>query len=301
MGRWTRRILIAAGTVAGIAALAAGGVYAASEMQLRRTYEVAERPLAVRPDPATLEQGRHLATAIGKCSDCHGEGLGGKTFIDDAALGVIQAPNLTPGLGGVKDWSDAELERAIRHGVAPTGRALLAMPSAEFYHLSDRDLESLVAYLRSLPPVDRELPASALGPLGRALLVSGKLPILAAAQIDHAAPRPAAPAPGVTREYGEYLATVGGCRGCHGPELVGGPIAGTPPDWPPAANLTPAAIGRWTEADFVRAMRGGKRPDGTDIRAPYMPWPLAGQMTDDELRAVWIYLQDVPAKETPKA
>lgn len=299
MRKWIRRAGLVLGGLVLLAFAAAGTVYTATELRLGRTYEVSARALALRADEQTLARGKHLATAIGKCVDCHSADLGGKTFIDAPPLGVIQAPNLTSGRGGVGDWSDADLERAIRHGVDPAGRALLAMPSNEFYYLSDADAGALVAYLRTLPPVDRELPASTLGPVGRAMFLGGKLPILAAEGIDHAAPRPAAPAPGVTREYGEYLATVGGCRGCHLPDLVGGPIAGTPPEWPPASNLTPAGIGSWTEADFFRAMRGGKRPDGTAIRAPYMPWPLAGQMTDDEMRAVWMYLKSVPAKETP--
>lgn len=301
MRKWIRRAAIGLGALAGLALVGVAGVYVASEVRLRRTYEVAARPLAFRSDSATVARGRHVATAIGKCVDCHAGDLGGKTFIDDPALGTIQAPNLTPGRGGVSDWSDADLERAIRHGVTPEGRGLLAMPSLEFYHLSDADLAALVAYLRTLPPVDREIPGSRLAAVGRTLFATGALPLMAAEGIDHAAPRPPAPAPGVTREYGEYLAMVGGCTGCHRADLAGGLIPGTPPDWPPASNLTPAGLGRWSEADFFRAMRGGKRPDGTAIRTPYMPWPLAGQMTDDEMRALWMYLQSVPAKESPKA
>jgi len=91
---------------------------------------------------------------------------------------------------------------------------------------------------------------------------------------------------------------VGGCTGCHGPELVGGPSH--EPGAPPAANLTPAGIGTWTEADFFKALRSGVRPDGTAIN-PAMPWASSGRMTDDELRALWLYLRTVPAKETPKA
>ncbi len=301
MGKWLKRSGIAAAVLVGVAVLAAGAVYAASEMRLRRTWQVPGQALAQRTDPAALARGKHVATAIGKCMDCHGADLGGKVFIDDPAMGQVIAPNLTAGDGGIgKRYTDADLERAVRHGIAPEGRGLLVMPSDEYYHLSDEDAASLFAYLRSLPPVDRTLPPSRLGPLGRGLYLSGKLPLFAAERIAHQAPRPAPVSPGVTREYGEYLATVGGCRGCHGKDLVGGPIPGTPPEWPPASNLTPAGIGAWTEADFFKSLRSGIRPDGTAING-VMPWALAGQMSDDEIRAVWLYLRSVPAKQTPAA
>jgi cytochrome c553 len=97
--------------------------------------------------------------------------------------------------------------------------------------------------------------------------------------------------------YGKYLAVT--CTGCHGEGLSGGAIPGTPPDWPPAANLTPdeaTGLGGWTEADFFRALREGKRPDGTDLQGDFMPWKLTAKMTDDEIRALWMYLQTLPAK-----
>jgi hypothetical protein len=74
-------------------------------------------------------------------------------------------------------------------------------------------------------------------------------------------------------------------------------VAG-PPGTPQAANLTPAGpIGAWSEEDFVRAMREGRRPDGSSLDV-FMPWPLLGRMTDEELRALWLYLTGVPPRET---
>jgi len=93
---------------------------------------------------------------------------------------------------------------------------------------------------------------------------------------------------------GRYLADIAGCHGCHGTGLSGGPVAG-PPGLPPASNLTTAGIGDWTEADFVRAMRNGRRPDGSSLD-PFMPWEVFGKMTDDELHALWLYLRSVPAR-----
>jgi cytochrome c553 len=296
MNKWMKRAGYALGGLLALVLIAAIGLYAASEVRLRRTYHVPGQALALRSDAATLAHGRHLATAIGKCTDCHGSDLGGKVFIDDPALGTLNAPNLTPG-GVTAGYTAADWERAIRHGVNPGGRALLGMPSAEFYHLSDDDAASIIAYMRSLPAVKRGFAAPHLRPVGRGLFATGMLPLLAAEDIPHTAPRPASPVPGVTREYGAYLSRVGGCNGCHREDLSGGPIPGVPPEWPPARNLTPVGIGSWTEADFIRTLRSGKRPDGTAVN-PVMPWALAGQMSDDELKALWLYIRTVPPQPT---
>jgi mono/diheme cytochrome c family protein len=106
---------------------------------------------------------------------------------------------------------------------------------------------------------------------------------------------PAAPPAGPTAAYGRYLANVGGCTGCHGAGLSGGKIPGTPAEFKPPANITPAGIGHWTEADFVRALRTGVRPGGTNID-PEMPWRLTRLMTDEEIHALYEYLKTVPAK-----
>jgi mono/diheme cytochrome c family protein len=170
------------------------------------------------------------------------------------------------------------------------------MPSEEYYYFSDADLGAVIAYLKTLPPVDNVLPSNELRPLGRALVAFGEI-TPSADTIDHTAPRPTAPPPGVTAAYGAYLAETGGCRGCHGPGLSGGPLPGGPPDTPVPTNISPAGIGSWTEADFFRALRTGARPDGSRID-PFMPWGYTSQMTDDEIRAVWLYLQTVPPKPT---
>jgi hypothetical protein len=71
-------------------------------------------------------------------------------------------------------------------------------------------------------------------------------------------------------------------------------VAG-PDDLPPASNLTPAGLGSWKEADFVRALRQGRRPDGTAIDE-FMPWRSYASMSDGELEALWLYLRSVPPK-----
>jgi mono/diheme cytochrome c family protein len=235
---------------------------------------------------------------IAKCGDCHGANLGGAIFLDVTAPPLFRAvaPNLTRGQDGVGgQLSDADFARAIRHSVGPNGQALLAMPSVDYSSMGDGDVGALIAYIRNLPPVDSQLPPSEIRPLGRILLAAGVLPPFAAEQIDHNVKHDSAPPAGVTPEYGRYLAMNSGCIGCHGSGLSGGPIPGVPPDFPPAQNITPTGIGTWTDADFFRALREGKRPDGSAID-PFMPWMATRQMSDDEIKALLAYLRTVPPR-----
>lgn len=298
MGRWLRRAGVGLGVLAAALVLLAATAFAVSERNLRRTYTIAARDVVVPAGSASVQHGQHVARAITKCVDCHGDDLGGKVYVDDPAVGRFVPTNLTTGKGGVgAQLTTADWERAVRHGVGRSGRPLIFMPSQDFATLSDADLGALIAWARQLPPVDRELPPSRVGPMARVLNAAGKLP-LAAQSISHGTPSYAAtaPEPGPTAEYGKYLAQVGGCAGCHGEGFSGGHVPGTPPDFKPAANLTPTGIGHYTEADFFRALREGVRPDGTKID-PFMPWKLAREMSDDEIRAVYAYLRTVPARE----
>jgi cytochrome c553 len=133
--------------------------------------------------------------------------------------------------------------------------------------------------------------------LGLLLLAANQLPPPDAAMIDHNAKHPSAIVATVSTQYGEYLANIGGCTSCHGAGLSGGRIAGLPPDAPPAQNITPAGIGNWTRADFMRALRVGKRPDGMTLNS-LMPWAYYTRMTDDEIDALWLYVHSVPARAT---
>lgn len=300
VGKYVRWIALIVGLLLLLPVIAVAAVYGISTMNMSKSYTIpAERlTLAVPTDAATIERGRHLVTAVGKCPDCHGERLQGTAMIDDPALGRLVAKNLTKGQGGIgATYTDADFVRALRHGVDPAGRPLLFMPAQEFMHFSDADLGAIIAYVKSVPPVDNVPPASSIGPLGRALYVAGQLELLPAELVDHNAPRPAAPAPGVTPEYGRYLALTGGCMGCHGPGLSGGPVPGTPPDFKPALNITSGGrLGQWSEADFISAMRTGVTKDGYKLDE-FMPWKAVGQLTDDELKALFAYLKSVPAKE----
>ena len=272
--------------------IAAGGIYFASNARLNRTYAVDVKPLTIPTDQASIERGQHLAVAATHCTGCHGENLGGQVMVDAPPFRIV-ASNITRGQGGTRaNVSDADLIRAIRDGVHPDGTSLKIMPSGNFAHLNDDDLAAIIAYVKSVPPVDSALPTTTLYPLGRTLLVAGKLDILSAEEVDHTAPSSAPVPAGATPAYGNYLVTVGGCRSCHSDSLAGGVV----PDGSNAhaTNITPSGLAGWNEASFIRAMREGKRPNGSTI-SPIMPWQEVGKLSDDELRAIWMYLQSVPA------
>jgi cytochrome c553 len=283
--------------VAVTAALFAGGVaivYALSERQLRMRYAVPAGALDLPDTDASIGRGEHLVRAVTTCTLCHAEDLGGRVYADMGAIGLVAGPNLTRGRGGIGSaFTRADWVRAIRYGVRADGTSLIVMPSEVFTLLDDADLASIVAYLEQVPPVDREVPPTRFGLAGRALLAAGRLNILVAPKTHH--PAAVARRRATTDiERGRYLADVGGCHGCHGFGLSGGAVAG-PPGLPPAANLTPAGLGGWTLDDFGRAVRTGRRPDGR-VLDEFMPWRVYATMTDDEVGALWAYVQSVPPK-----
>lgn len=287
--RWGARLTAGA---LGVALLAGAGVYGTYERRAHDHFTVPAHRLVVPDgDPAAIARGRHLAT-VRACAGCHGPGLAGHVEIDEPLILRIAAPNLTRGGRGAA-LTDADWERAVRHGVRRDGTPLFVMPAGEHNGMSDEDLGAIVAYARSLPAVPTTPPGSRAGPVARALHVAGTIQLFSAAEIDHARPHPARVPPEPTARYGAYLATM--CTGCHGAGLGGGSIPGAPPEWKPAANLTPTGIGHYTRDDFVRALRTGRRPGGTAIDSA-MPWRLTREMTDVELDALYAYLRTVPPR-----
>ncbi|MBK7782268.1 MAG: c-type cytochrome [Ardenticatenia bacterium] len=295
MKRWFLRIL---GGLVVVLALAVLAIFALSERRLARAYSVPEDDVTIPTDADSVARGAYLATTVSNCRDCHGSDLGGTIFVDDPQLGRIIAPNLTSGQGGTgKLLSDQDLVRAIRYGVATDGRALMIMPTEDYNGMSDEDLGAVIAYLRSVPPVDKELPSSLLRPLGRTLAALGKLDIFSIDHVDLNAPRAKTLKPEVSKAYGKYLAQIAGCTGCHGPGLSGGAIPGAPPDFPKAANLTPSgAVGDWQFQDFLSTIRSGKNPKGRQL-VEEMPWKSFAGMSDQELRAIWLFVESVPSRE----
>lgn len=286
------------GGIVAVVVLALSTIFVFSTQTLNKHIEYSDASPPIPRDSASIARGRHLSRAISKCVECHGTDLGGQVLIDELPFARVVAPNLTSGRGGIAgDRSDDDFLRAIRHGIGLGGRALVLMPARNYWHMGDADVGSLIAYLRTLPAVDRELPATSYGLVGRVLLLKGDLtPMFEAKGMDHTARRPAPPAADTTVDYGRYLAEIGGCTACHGPTLSGGSIPGMPPGSKPATNITPEGIGSWTEQDFFKALRDGVRPDGTPIDSTVMPIPLTREMTDLETKAIYMYLRTVPPK-----
>jgi cytochrome c553 len=259
--------------------------YVVSGSRLKKHYDVPAASLAIPNDSASLARGRVYATLSG-CTGCHTANLGGQVMIDGFPFAKLAAPNLTRGKGGVGGaYSDADFERAIRHGVRRDGSPLFIMPSNEFNRFRDEEVARLIAYVKSVPPVDNETPLRTIYPLARVLHTFGA-PLVSAEQ------RNVAPLPAPTMEYGEFL--VGSCRFCHGQDL-GGQKVGGEPGAPPSPPIGPTGTpSRWTEAQFMQTMRTGVTPEGRKLQSKYMPWPEIGQLGDDELRAVLMVLKKKP-------
>ncbi len=251
------------------------------EFRLRKSYDVDIESITIPEDEASIEHGKTLVV-VGRCTECHGLDLGGQVTSDSPAVGEIYASNLTSGKGGVgRTYTDSDWLRSIRHGIGPDGRSLVITPAQFYYYLSDEELGAIIAYIKSVPPVDNELPDPSVGILGRvfvSLFRDGAKEWLPAEKIDHSGPRPEAPEPAVSEEYGQYLVTTRTCLVCHNPKEIslaeGGDLAG------------------WPESQFNFAMRSsGDRSMSISVR----------RMTNDELAAIWLYLQTLPPYEGKNA
>ena len=302
--RIARRVLkwvgIALGGLVGLIVVALVVVWFVVGSRLGETYEVQAASIAIPTDAPAEAQGWPLFIVGLACEECHGVGLGGDFVADDLLFGRLVAPNLTSGTGGIgATYTDADWVRTLRHGVDRAGKPLMLMPSAEFTKYSDADLGTLIAYLKDLPPVDNELPSTRVGPLGRVFTLL-EPDLIPARVIDHEAPRPPAPVAGVSVEYGQYLGFV--CQICHGESLSGGPLFDEGPDAPPAKNLTVGGpLQAWSEADFIDALRTGVAPGGVPLDDEFMPWSAIGQMSDEQLKAIWMWLRSLPPKDFQEA
>jgi cytochrome c553 len=291
---------IVLGSVVALLVVAGVVLYFLGSARLNKTYNIQPEDLSIPSDAAAIAHGRHLVEALTFCKGCHGEQLEGDIFEDEPMIATFYAPNLTSGQGGLgAAYSAADYVRAIRHGVDPQGRGLLIMHSDIYHNLSQQDLGAMIAYLKSVPPVDNELPDLKIKPLGKIMVALGvfdseALPLIPAEKIDHAAPFTEMPSQGATADYGAYLMSITLCRMCHGPELTGG----TPlePGMPPGTNLNPGGVlGNWSEDGFIKTMRTGVSPSGHKLNADFMPWDVYSNMTDEELKSLWLYLQSLPA------
>lgn len=278
-------VLLILGTVA---------VYAITENRMNKTFEVQVEAVTIPTDDAALERGKYLVETVGLCQDCHGDHYGGKAFFDEPGLGKVDSANLTSGKGGVgSTFTDEDWVRVLRYGVGQDGKSLIIMPSYHYQVFSDEDLGAVIAYIKTVPPVDFEPEEPSIALLRLFMLLDEALSkdILPAHQVDFDYDAPASIEPSVSAEYGEYLASIA-CSSCHGNDYAGQQIG---PGGPVSANLTPGGdVADY--AAFVAAVRAGVRHDGEVMDTEEMPWNRLTNLTDEDLEAIWLFLQTLPSK-----
>ncbi len=272
--------------------------------------------MRVTATPELIARGKYLANHVNVCIDCHStrdfnyysgpivpgtEGQGGAEFVE--TIGTLRAPNITPSALG--NWTDGEIARAITSGVNKNGEALFPMmPYPIYNHLAQEDLEALVAYLRTLPPIKNEVPRSQINfPLN---LIMRTIP-----QPYNPQPRPLT---SDTMAYGKYLSTVAGCNFCHtktddrGQPLPGMDFAGGMEFKDPklgtmrSVNITPdedTGIGAWDRAYFIGRFKEYADSTSSRLRVEkgeantIMPWTMYSGMTEEDLSAIYSYLRTV--------
>jgi mono/diheme cytochrome c family protein len=296
MRRMLRGAIGAASAALVAAVTAAALVYGVSEWRLHADLSTlaAVRPIAPATGEDAVTRGQHAFEVLHGCSHCHGEDGGGSLIVDSAVIGHVEGANVTRG-GALADYDLGTFGRLVRNGLRRDGTPLVFMPSDGYTRVSDQEIGELWAYLQALPPSAQRRPRPTPGPLARALFLAGQMPILGSAYvIDHDLVPPAAPPP--TTDLVAYGAHIGaGCSGCHGENLGGGPVAGAPPDWPAAPNISrsPEGIGAWSEEDFVQTLKTLKNPKGVQLREPMASSALA-RYTPDEFHALWAFLRSKP-------
>lgn len=264
-----------------------------------------------------VARGKYLAHHVAVCMDCHSTrdwshfagpmvpgnlGGGGQRFGKEMGFpGVFYAPNITP--FALKDWTDAELFRAITSGVRRDGEAMLPlMPYPNYGKMDKEDIYDIIAYIRTLAPVDNMVPESAADfPVS---LLINTMPAKAA--LTHK------PFADDRIARGGYLVAMAGCADCHSKVDKGQIIAGTefgggrdfvqPAGIVRSANITgdnETGIGNWTMESFVQSFR--KYRDTAyqlpvlgreDLNSP-MPWTMYAGMDDKDLEDIYHYLSSI--------
>lgn len=275
--KWFVRIVVG---LLGLVILVVSTIFLSVEYRLRRSHDVPAVEVSIPTDAESIAEGERLGTLLG-CNGCHRGDLSGAVLFEEMGMARIVSPNLSTKLA---EYSDAELARLIRHGVRPDGSTVMGMPSSGFYHMSDDDLGSVIAWLRTFEPVDNDLPESRVDMMGRVGVLTGMFPV-EAERIDHDGPRAV---PG----SGEYLA-LNICSECHGLDLHGEKEWGMP-------DLG-AVILSYTPETFAHLLRTGEPASDRTLR-------LMGEVAryrfvnfrDEEVAALYDYLSQLgpgPAEE----
>lgn len=273
--------------------------------------------ITVERTPERIARGKYLANHVTVCIDCHStrdwgkfggpiiagtEGKGGEEFNEQVGgvPGSIHSSNLTP--AGIKDYTDGELLRAFTTGVTRENRALFPlMPYFSFNNLTQEDAYSIIAYIRSLPPIENKVKESRLNfPLN--FIVKTIPP-------KSFTPKPE-PDKSDTVAYGRYLATIASCADCHTPAVKGEPVPGMdyaggfeflfPGGTIRSLNITPdeeTGIGKLTKADFIARFKAFADSSSRSVAVSMnefntpMPWLMYCNMTDEDLGAIYAYLR----------
>jgi mono/diheme cytochrome c family protein len=287
---------IGLGSLVGLVLLVALILSFVGNARLNKTYDFPPSDITLPTDEASLEFGKHRAEVL--CEGCHGPDLSGvDNWFSAGPLGTIDSANLTAGEGGfgLKATSVEDYVRAIRHGIDPEGKPIFMPAVVSTADLSDEDLAAIIAYVKSVPPVDHVTRERHFTPLAKIMLAAGMLGQLPVESVSHAT-QVAAPVKGVTKEYGEYMVDTNDCRICHGPKLNGGPFP-DPTIQKISPNLTPGGeLAAWTEEQFITTLRTGVTPSGHNLDNNFMAWKAYSNFYDDELKAIWLYLQSIPAE-----
>ncbi len=277
--------------------------------------------IKVSMTPENIERGKYLANHVTVCIDCHStrdwskfagppiigtEGKGGEVF--DQSLGFpgkYVANNITP--HHLKDWTDGEIFRAITTGVSKDGRALFPiMPYHNIGYLDKKDIESVIAYIRNLTPIENNTESSISDfPMN---FIINTLP--------QKANLSTIPAKSDMLAYGRYIVTAAGCKNCHtkeekgrvvGEEFAGGFVFQFPNGAiVNSSNITPdkkTGIGIWTKERFISQFKmyadSSYKPISVkpgDFQTP-MPWTMYAGMTEEDLAAIYTYLQSIKPVE----
>ena len=257
---------------------------------------------AMAQDAALLERGRYLVEVTAACGNCHtpkgpqgnlpGRELAGGFVIDAPPFRAVTSNITQDPETGIGRWTDAQIARAIREGIRPDGSLIGPPMPFEFYrNLSDRDLQAMVAYLRTVPPIRNAVEKSTY-----------RIPLPPSYGPPVTSVAPPADNP-VAR--GAYLAgPVAHCLECHTPMGANGHLemarlGGGGQQFPGpggvaiARNLTPTGLGQWSDAEIERAIRAGVSRDGTRLQPP-MAFYAYANMSPQDMSDLIAYLRTLP-------
>jgi mono/diheme cytochrome c family protein len=262
-------------------------------------------PAHAQTNSDLAKRGEYLVNTIMTCGNCHSPkgpqgDIAGKHFSGglswDEPPFKVTAPNITQDKEtGIGSWTDAQIKTALRTGKRPNGVQLAMVMPTDFYEIiSERDMNAIVAYLRTLKPISNKVPD----------------PIYKMQQIHHAFPGTDKPFTEAMMndkvKKGFYLVMIGHCMECHTPfgkagldlNRIGAGGREFPGPWgvSTSRNITPKGIGSWSDADVKRAITTGVSKDGSKLKPP-MGFHYYSGMTDGDLDAVVAYLRTIPAKE----